>query len=544
MDTRMAVYPLAVRLKSHACLVLSLACVFACQKKNEPIPPVPAPMEKAMDAPAAEVPDDGAEAMADSQALVPPEPTEGNRGLEFASRPPLKAYPGKPFLYRPTLSQPGQFRLRVAKGPDSTMKVEKGQVSWTPATAGRFPVILEATLPASGSHDSAKRIQQGFVIAVEKVLSFAMKPLPAKADKGDTVIFDFRASSYPAWAARMITLRIDYEGDGSWDTEALPLAANLLHRHAYSMVGRFSPRAEARYRDIETQSADGAISVVSSVVPVLRISPDTVEPGAGVAIDASESKADGRLVFSLDLDGDGKIDWVDSASGKAMLKAPGSGTYASVLSARNPMGQEGRTTSVLRVNARAKLEIKTRNPKENMAAQVEFKARASDADDSIAGIRVNYTGDPKDWETRQTAPDSLVSPGEWLLRFKRAYGKTGKYTATFCVSSRDGRETCRSQPVEIFNAPPVCKAGADLRATLGKPLAIEGEGVDPDGAIVKWEWDLDNDGKYDLISAANGKFQYTFNKEGVFPLVLRVTTADGATATGTRKIEVRKKWKT
>ncbi|MDQ3002969.1 MAG: PKD domain-containing protein, partial [Fibrobacterota bacterium] len=145
---------------------------------------------------------------------------------------------------------------------------------------------------------------------------------------------------------------------------------------------------------------------------------------------------------------------------------------------------------------------------------------------------------------RTSAPDKIVSSREWLLRFKHAYGKPGKYTASVCVTSHDGREACHSQLVEVFNAPPVCRPGADLRATVGKPLAIEGDGVDPDGTIVKWEWDLDDDGKFDLISAANGKFQYTFNKEGVFPLVLRVTTADGVTATGTRKIEVRKKWKT
>lgn len=544
MDIRMAVNPLAVRLKAHACLILSMACLCACQKKTEPIPPIPATLEKPSEEPASGIPGDSAFASEVPPAPELPEPPIADPGLQFTSRPPAKAYPGKAFVYRPLLSQPGPFRLHLAKGPDSTMKVEKGQVTWMPTTAGRYPVILEATLPASGANDSAERIRQGFVIVVEKVLSFVMKPLPAKSDKGDTVTFDFRSSSHPAWAAPMITLRIDYEGDGKWDTESLPLAANLLHRHAYGTVGRFVPKAEARYQHLEILIVEGSITIEGSVMPILRISPDTVEPGAAIAIDASESKADGRLVFTLDLDGDGKVDWIDSASGKAMLKAPQSGTYTAVLTAKNPMGQEGKATAFLRVNARPRLELKTRNPKENMAAMVDFKARASDADDSLSQVRVNYTGDPKDWESRTTAPDKIVSSREWLLRFRRAYGKPGKYTASVCVTSHDGREACHSQQVEIFNAPPLCKPGADLRATLGKPLAIEGDGVDPDGTIVKWEWDLDNDGKFDLISAANGTFQYTFSKEGVFPLVLRVTTADGVTASATRKVEVRKKWKT
>jgi hypothetical protein len=321
------------------------------------------------------------------------------------------------------------------------------------------------------------------------------------------------------------------------------LAAHAIHRHAYLEVGRFAPKVEARYQDLETREAQGAITVVSSVMPVLKISPDTVEPGGEFRVDASESKADGRLAFSLDVDGDGKPEWVDSAGGKAALKAPGSGVWHAKLTARNPMGQEGEAEAVLRVNARPKLEWRVRNPKDNMAAMVDFKARIKDADDSIRSFRVNFTGDPKDWVTR-AAPDSQAAGREWWLRLKHAYGKAGKYTASACATAADAREVCREAKIEIFNAPPVCQPGADLHATLGKPLEIDGTGVDPDGKIVKWEWDLDGDGKYDLVSSQNGKFQYTFSKEGSFQLVLRVTTADGMTAQGGRKVEVRKKWKT
>jgi hypothetical protein len=300
---------------------------------------------------------------------------------------------------------------------------------------------------------------------------------------------------------------------------------------------------EAHYKDLETRLAEGRFSVISAVLAALRIGPDTVEPGGAVNIDASGSKADGKMVYTLDLNGDGKPDWIDSASGKAVLKAPASGVYLATLIARNPMGQEGKATATLRVNALARLDFKIRNPKENMAAPVEIKVRAKDLDDSLVKVRINYTGAADGWETRTLPPDSVAGPREWWLRFKHPYGKVGKYVPEICVTSADGRVVCRKGAVEIFNAPPVCQPGADLHATLGKPMEIEGSGIDPDGQIVKWEWDLDGDGKYDLISAANGKFQYTFSKEGVFPLKLRVTTADSVSATGIRKVEVRKKWK-
>ena len=535
----MHVSPVAVRFKSRACLAFSFACLLACQKKNDaPPPPEPQPILDSLPKP-----DVAANpAASDSVPQPAPVPPAANGPLAFATHPPAKAYPGREYVYRPALTRPGPFRLSLINVPDSSMRIEKDRLAWTPGKEGRYPVTLEALIPGAGGKGAAK-VRQEFAITVAPVLALALKPLPPQVNKGDSVAFDLSGSVYPAWAAPSLTVRFDYDGDGAWDTEALPLAANLFHRRSYASVGRFKPRVEAHYKDLEVRRAEGAIAVVSSVTTVLKISPDTVEPGGAVSVDASGSKGDGALVYSLDLDGDGKADWIDSASGNAVLKAPGSGVYRSVLTARNPMGQEGKAEATLRVNGRTRLDVKVKNPKENMAAAVEIKARAKDPDDSLIRVRVNYTGDANGWETRTAPADSVAGPREWWLRFKHVYGKVGKYTASVCVLPADGREACKNSPVEIFNAPPVCRPGPDLRATLGKPLEIDGSGVDPDGSIVKWEWDLDNDGKYDLVSPANGKFQYTFSKEGVFPLLLRVTTADGATATGTRKVEVRKKWK-
>ncbi|MDB5106141.1 MAG: hypothetical protein JWP91_3830 [Fibrobacteres bacterium] len=539
--------PPAVSLKSRACLALCIASLLACQKKNDPVPPANAggpALERPPSIPTADS-GEGADLSGTDSAngSVSTEPATGPEKAEFASRPVIKAYPGRAWQYRPVLSRPGPFTLRIVQAADSAMRTDRGAVTWTPSKEGAYPIDLEAVIHGSRGEASLIRLRQKFTLTVGKVLALALKPLPAQVNKGDTVLFDLGGSSFPAWAAPSLTVRFDYQGDGTWDTDALPLASNLHHRHAFDGVGRFAPKVEARYGDSETRTAEGKVAVVSAVIAVLRISPDTVEPGGMVSIDASESKADGGLAFSLDLDGDGKPEWRDSSSMKAVLKAPASGVYQASLTARNPMGQTGKATAVLRVNSRPRLDIKVKNPKENMTAAVEFKARAKDADDSLAKVRCNFTGESNAWETRSIPADSVAGPGEWWLRMKHVYGKPGKYTAAVCVASMDGREACQQAKIEIFNAPPVCQPGPDLKATLGKPLVIEGTGVDPDGRIVKWEWDLDGDGKFDLVSAENGRFQYTFSKEGVFPMQLRVTTADGVSAMGTRKVEVRKKWK-
>ena len=537
-----------VRLKTFLGLILAGVLLSACRKQNEtPVPEVKTEVEDTLVSvqPTDVVPDTSTDSVSE---VVPEKVTEPDTKpvapIHFSSRPILQAFPGRLYQYHPVLSKQTVYKLYLLKGPDS-MAIVNGQVVWNPKQAGQYAVTLEADLEAPESAGKVGgNVQQSFLITVDKVLALDVKPLPAEVNKGDTVTFDLRGSTFPDWAGNEIKVRFDYEGDGTWDTEALPLMANLIHRQPFEKTGRFTPKIEAQYKDLETRTATaGVIAVSSAVDAVLKIVPDTVEPGGKLQVDASGSKGDGRLVYIVDLNADGKPDWVDSLTGKAELKAPGSGVYQSALIARNLMGQEGKASVTLRVNAKSTLEFKAKNPKANMAAEVEFRAHAMDADDNLSQARINFTGDPKDWVVRTTPLDSVISPKDWLMRFRHAYGKVGKYSASLCVTSADGRESCKQIPIEIFNALPECQLGADLHATLVKPMDIEGAGIDPDGKIVKWEWDLNNDGKFDLVSATDGKFKYTFSKLGIFPLVLRITTADGVQATGTRKVEVRKKWK-
>lgn len=526
-------------------LAAVLLCLAACSKKQEEarhVPDLPgADTGASPDAQAASAdtvapaPESPADALAPVEETVNQVPrTEVRPGRPtFLGKPPTTAWRGRPYVFQPTFGSKRLLNLRLVEGPDG-MLVKGAAVHWIPSRLGRFPVTLEA-----GADSSWGRL--AYVVEVKAVLALVLKPLPEQAGKGDTVIFDMGGSAYPKWAEDSIMLRFDYEGDGKWDAEGLPLAANLRHAHAYRTVGRFAPKVEARYLDREAATAEGRISVTSSVDARLVLQPDTADPGASVSVDASASLGDGRLTYLLDLDGDGKPDWSDSATGRGSVKAPSSGRYLAALTVRNSMGMAGKAAAVLVVNARPKVSVKIRNAKENMAMPVEVLVEAADGDDSLRSVRVNFTGAPDAWQT-SSRPDSAKGPGRWRKTFKHAYGKVGKFALEGCAASADGRETCRKAQVEIFNAPPAVEPGPDVKATLGVPAEIVGIAGDPDGAIVKWEWDLDGDGKYDVASKKDGRVKYTFARKGTFSLNLRVTTADGMTATSARRVEVRKQW--
>jgi hypothetical protein len=87
------------------------------------------------------------------------------------------------------------------------------------------------------------------------------------------------------------------------------------------------------------------------------------------------------------------------------------------------------------------------------------------------------------------------------------------------------------------NSPPSASfAVSPASPRPGKPVTFTSTSADADGAITQQEWDLDGDGQFDDSSGPQAS--RTFAEAGVYPVSLRVTDDDGATAETTRSIAV------
>ncbi|MCB1219202.1 MAG: PKD domain-containing protein [Planctomycetales bacterium] len=163
---------------------------------------------------------------------------------------------------------------------------------------------------------------------------------------------------------------------------------------------------------------------------------------------------------------------------------------------------------------------------------VNFDASASyDIDGDITSFEWDFTG------------DGFGAPGTDQTA-QHVYNQTGNFLVRVQLTDNEGAqriaETVVSVTPVIDNDPPTAVLGAN-KTTGSAPLTVLFNGTgssDPDGTIVKYEWDLDGNGSFEKDTGAVDSTSTTFNDPGNYDIKLRVTDDLGSTATDNLLIEV------
>jgi len=141
-------------------------------------------------------------------------------------------------------------------------------------------------------------------------------------------------------------------------------------------------------------------------------------------------------------------------------------------------------------------------------------------DGSITLYEWDFDGDGTfDWRSNQSGNASHF------------YKTPGVYNPIFRVTD-DGGQTAVDRTlvsVRSRNVAPFADAGDDRTGEAGSPVALNGTGFDPDGAVVKYEWDFESDGNWDF-SGYSGNVSHVYESPGNYRALLRVT--DNATPAG------------
>jgi hypothetical protein len=113
---------------------------------------------------------------------------------------------------------------------------------------------------------------------------------------------------------------------------------------------------------------------------------------------------------------------------------------------------------------------------------------------------------------------------------------SGVFAVALRVTDADGTSDVDAATVTVSNVAPLAEAGGPYIGDEGSSIGLDASGsFDPGNDIVGYEWDLDDDGVYDVAGVA---VPFDASAPGVFTVGLRVTDADGAVATDTASVTV------
>ncbi len=152
-------------------------------------------------------------------------------------------------------------------------------------------------------------------------------------------------------------------------------------------------------------------------------------------------------------------------------------------------------------------------------------------------------GDIVSWEWDLLGDGSFGAPSA-TSQASHEYTQTGNYLVRLRVTDNEGGTGITENVISVTpvdnNEAPTAVLGAD-KTTGSAPLQVNLNGTgssDPDGSIVRYEWDLDGNGSYETDTGAVDNVPTVINDPGSYDVKLRVTDNQGSTGTDNLLIEV------
>jgi YD repeat-containing protein len=357
--------------------------------------------------------------------------------------------------------------------------------------------------------------------------SFTATPNPVPT--GTAVNYDATASSDPD--GTVTKYEWDLDGNGSFETSTGNTATT-----SKTYASASTPAIGLRVTD-----NDGATGTTTRVLTVqnrlpaasFTLTPNPVVSGNSVSFNGSGSTdPDGTIVkYEWDFDGNGSYETSTGATATTTKTFATAGSVTVGLRVTDNNGGTATTTRALTVSNRAPTSSFTATPNPVPTGTIVnlSGAASSDPDGTIAKYEWDLDGNGT-YETSTgattTTTKTFATPGGFTvgLRVTDNLGLTATSTKTITVQNRAplASATATPNPVTVNTA-------ASLNASASS---------DPDGTVVKYEWNLDGNGNYELNTGAIPTTTKTFTSSGDQTIGLRVTDNNGATATTTFVLKV------
>ena len=237
--------------------------------------------------------------------------------------------------------------------------------------------------------------------------------------------------------------------------------------------------------------------------------------------------------FRWDFDGNGSYDTYDEMARDYNHTYNSSGTYNATLYVWSSTGESASASITITVENNPPVATADVLPSNGaIPLNVDLYGSGSDSDGSIVLYEWDFEGDGTyDWSSTTTGNTTYT------------YNVVGTYNAVFRVTDNEGDTSTAVAVTTVISAGPEGSPTAEGSATPDSgpaPLTVsfDGTGTDPDGTIVLYEWDYENDGVYDWSSPTSAATSHSYNDAGTVTAAFRVIDNDGKTGVDYLLIEV------
>ena len=349
------------------------------------------------------------------------------------------------------------------------------------------------------------------------IASFTATPRPVAP--GATVTLDGSGSIDPNGTIADYAWDLDGNGTYETDTGTTPTTSTSFPVRGSHLIG-------LRITDNEghTDATTLTLPVTQPPVAAMTATPAAPTSGDSVSLDASASHdPDGSIVnYAWDLDGNGSFERSTGTTSSTTTSFATPGVHTVRVRVTDDDGATAvRSLDITVANRPPTARLTGPDPAVTAVAAVFDAGTSSDADGSI----VRYQWDLDDDGTYEvdTGPVASVS---------KTWSASGTHTVRVRVTDDQGSTDSTSLQVFV-DAPPLPSVSASpSTAPAGSAVTLSGAGsTDPDGTIARYEWDLDNNGTYEVDGGHTADLVHVFSVAGSHPVRLRVTDDRGISAT-------------
>jgi PKD repeat protein len=311
----------------------------------------------------------------------------------------------------------------------------------------------------------------------------------------------------------------DFDGNGTYDASGDSVDKRFDKAGAYKVGLRVTDSAK------HTATAALTVTIRSNRAPVavLDVPSDRLTVGDKLTANAGRSSdPDGKIVrYEWDLDGNGE--WGEDGKRHSItFDAPGD--YSPGLRVIDDAGNVAETHVAVHVADKPGPASRITCDSATVLAGRAVRCRADDSGSPVAIADHSWDVDG-DGGYDKRASEVRVS-----------FRKAGERTLRMRATDGRGRSVEDSVTLTVTDNPPTAAVHGPATVGLGQAATFDAtDSSDPDGTIVSYAWDLDDDGSFETTGAHPSVAYATPGRRTVR---LRVTDDDGASASAVATITV------